>query len=204
MMQKTWKMIETLANEYSSESSQWELSNEYQHDRVSMVFKNLCVLVLWTNVASALEGLINLSIARCTLNSFIPLVAPKNALKLSWCLFQQRIFQKIYNWEILIKTQHKTNSPLLFCESMTNFSYLWDYYIVIRPVWTLISRRPPCINVHIYKNCHQYETSHVNRWELEMGIFICKITNTIVSRCVHTCLLPYRMISKKSAPWINP
>ena len=27
-------MIETLAHVYSSESTQWELSNEYQHDRV--------------------------------------------------------------------------------------------------------------------------------------------------------------------------
>ena len=33
-MQKTWKMTETLANGYSSESTQRELSNEYQHDRV--------------------------------------------------------------------------------------------------------------------------------------------------------------------------
>ena len=37
--------------------TQKEISNEYQHDRVEMVFKNLCVLVLWTKVASALEGL---------------------------------------------------------------------------------------------------------------------------------------------------
>ena len=50
-------MTETLAYGYSSESSQRELSNEYQHDRVEMVFKHLCVLVLWTKVASALEGL---------------------------------------------------------------------------------------------------------------------------------------------------
>ena len=35
-----------------------ELSNEYQHDRVYMIFKYLCILVLWTKVASALEGLI--------------------------------------------------------------------------------------------------------------------------------------------------
>ena len=34
MMQKTWKITETLAYGYSSESAQWELSNEYQHDRV--------------------------------------------------------------------------------------------------------------------------------------------------------------------------
>ena len=29
----------------------------YQHGRVKMFFKNLCALVLWTKVASALEGL---------------------------------------------------------------------------------------------------------------------------------------------------
>ena len=37
---------------------QLELSNEYQHDMVYMVFKDLCILVLWTKVASALEGLV--------------------------------------------------------------------------------------------------------------------------------------------------
>ena len=40
-------------------SAQRELFNEYQHDRVQMVFRNICVLVLWTKVASALEGLNN-------------------------------------------------------------------------------------------------------------------------------------------------
>ena len=57
MTQKRWKMTETLAYGYSSEGAQWELSNEYQHDRVQMVFKNLCILVLWTKIASALKGL---------------------------------------------------------------------------------------------------------------------------------------------------
>ena len=50
------KMTETLANGYSSEGSQRELSKEYQHDRM-MVFENICVFVFWTKVASALEGL---------------------------------------------------------------------------------------------------------------------------------------------------
>ena len=54
---KYLKMIETLANGYSSESTQQELSNEYQHDRVWMFFKILCVCVLWAKVASAFEGL---------------------------------------------------------------------------------------------------------------------------------------------------
>ena len=50
-------MTETLANGYSYESTRQELSNEYQHDRVSMVFEHICILVLWMKVASALEGL---------------------------------------------------------------------------------------------------------------------------------------------------
>ena len=49
-------MTETVAHEYSSERTQRELSNEYQHDRVEMVFKSLCIFVLWMKVASALEG----------------------------------------------------------------------------------------------------------------------------------------------------
>ena len=60
MIQKTYKMTETLAHGHSFESTQQELSNEYQHDRVKMVFKSLCVLVLWAKVASALEGLTHL------------------------------------------------------------------------------------------------------------------------------------------------
>ena len=50
-------MTETLANGYSNESTHRQLFNEYQHDRVLMVFKQLCVSVLQMNVASALEGL---------------------------------------------------------------------------------------------------------------------------------------------------
>ena len=57
LCEKPRKMTETLANGYSSESTPRELSNEYQHDRVWMIFKNLCVLVPWRKVASALEGL---------------------------------------------------------------------------------------------------------------------------------------------------
>ena len=47
-------MIETLAYGYSSESTQWETSHEYQHNRVKMVFKNLCIVVFGTKVASEL------------------------------------------------------------------------------------------------------------------------------------------------------
>ena len=51
-------MTETLAHGYSYESTQQELSDGYQHDRVSMVFISLCILVLGTKVSSALERLI--------------------------------------------------------------------------------------------------------------------------------------------------
>ena len=56
---KTLRITRTLSNGYSSESyTQRELSNEYQHDRVKMDFKNLCVLImLRTKGALALEGL---------------------------------------------------------------------------------------------------------------------------------------------------
>ena len=57
MQKNTRKITETLANGYSSENTRRELSNEYQDDRVSMVFQEFCILVLWTKVVSALEGL---------------------------------------------------------------------------------------------------------------------------------------------------
>ena len=56
-MQKKLKMTETLANGYSSESTQQELSNEHQHDRVKMTFIPFLLLVHWTKVISASEGL---------------------------------------------------------------------------------------------------------------------------------------------------
>ena len=57
MMQKPCKMIETLEHGYSSENTQRELSNDYQHDRVSKVFKIFASLCLGKKLASALEGL---------------------------------------------------------------------------------------------------------------------------------------------------
>ena len=52
-------MVETLANGYSSKSSQHKLSNEYQHDRVLTVFKNVWVLVLLMKVRMSGECLEN-------------------------------------------------------------------------------------------------------------------------------------------------
>ena len=56
----TEALTKTLAHGCSSESTLWELSNEYQHDSVKIFlfsFKLLCDLVLLTKVASALEVL---------------------------------------------------------------------------------------------------------------------------------------------------
>ena len=61
-MQKTFKMTKTLANGYSSDRTRQELSNEYQHDRVLKVLKNVCILVPLMKEASALEGLNGLSV----------------------------------------------------------------------------------------------------------------------------------------------
>ena len=52
-------MTETLAHGQSSEVTLRKLSIEYQHDRDKMVFNNLCVLVLWTKVFSAMEWLLS-------------------------------------------------------------------------------------------------------------------------------------------------
>ena len=57
MMEKSSKMIETLANGYSYDSARQELSNEYQHDRVKMIFTIFCFFVHWTEVTSASERL---------------------------------------------------------------------------------------------------------------------------------------------------
>ena len=88
---KTWKMTETLAHGYSSDSTQWELLNEYQHDRVTMIFKNLYVLVLWTKVASALEGL------RSSQAAMLENPRPREV----WCISQPRAAdQRLWDaWE---------------------------------------------------------------------------------------------------------
>ena len=58
-------MIEILANGYSSESTQQELSNEYQQDRVKMFSKKV-VFALWTKVASSLERLRDIAYFLCS------------------------------------------------------------------------------------------------------------------------------------------
>ena len=50
-------MAETLANGYSSDSTQRELLNEYLNDRVMMIFIIFCSFVHQTKVISALERL---------------------------------------------------------------------------------------------------------------------------------------------------
>ena len=61
---------------YSSESTKRELSNEYQYDRVQVVFESIRVLVLLTKVASELEGLKS-NMGLCVI---IPCGIPRNRL----------------------------------------------------------------------------------------------------------------------------
>ena len=56
-MQKKPKMYETLINGYSYDSTQRELSNEYQHDRVFKNFKIFYLFVPLTKIASEPKGL---------------------------------------------------------------------------------------------------------------------------------------------------
>ena len=56
-MQKHEKITETPANAYSSESTRRELSNEYQHDMITLIFMILCFFVLWAIAAVTLEGM---------------------------------------------------------------------------------------------------------------------------------------------------
>ena len=68
-MQKTRKITETLPNGYSSESTQRELSNEYQHDMVKMFFKDFCVFCALSECAlsivrvNTVMGMINGTVA---------------------------------------------------------------------------------------------------------------------------------------------
>ena len=58
MMQKYEKSLKAWHMGYnSSESTQREHSNEYQHDIVWVVFKTFCIFLPWMKVALALEGL---------------------------------------------------------------------------------------------------------------------------------------------------
>ena len=55
-------MSETQAYWFSSHSTQQELSNEHQHDRVTMFSEYFCGFAPWDKVISALNGLKHLSV----------------------------------------------------------------------------------------------------------------------------------------------
>ena len=86
-------MTETLAHGYSFESTLRELSNEYQQDRVYMIFKNLCFIVVWMKVALALEGL-----------TLLMLTATKSSLAILMKSSRQRHSKKTFDGEMLIRT----------------------------------------------------------------------------------------------------
>ena len=78
--------------------TQRELSNEKQHDRDSMLFKILCILVLWTKIASTLEGLLTLSCSqigqRAWHISWIPRI-PTRFVKLCFTVNSHRLVKYI-------------------------------------------------------------------------------------------------------------
>ena len=100
-MQKFLKITETMANGYSSESTRRELSNENQHDIVSMVFINLCNLVHWTKVALATNLHIECTHGLTTLNPTHQLMKCSKKLRRRILKangnnrFQSNIFQNI-------------------------------------------------------------------------------------------------------------
>ena len=49
-------MTEIIANGYSSDSTQQELSNEYQQDRVKMIFIIFCFLYIGRKLTQQLKG----------------------------------------------------------------------------------------------------------------------------------------------------
>ena len=68
-----WKLEKSLKSWHMGTylmSIQQTLSNEYQHDRVETIFKNLCFLVFSTNVALALEGLKVINHIQCYLKYY--------------------------------------------------------------------------------------------------------------------------------------
>ena len=117
-----WKMTETLANGYSYESTQWELSNEYQHDRVSMVFKRIC--------SCALDESIPISIGRVKWN------VPNNSpLTLSML--------RLLSW----KAQERSNiqnpffnpAMLVFNEKLMLSSIRWVHICQVSVIFQLFS-----------------------------------------------------------------
>ena len=51
--------METLVYVYVSDSTPNELSNEYQHGMVWMIFINVCLIVHWPKIAPASEWLLD-------------------------------------------------------------------------------------------------------------------------------------------------
>ena len=124
------------ANGYSSESTQWELSNEYQHDRVSMIFKNLCILVRWTKVASALEELVVSLPEECLSHGFqitmIPF-APELVRDSCACVSQLEDAKRVYVY-IYVCFMHSSACVSQLEDAKRAYVYMCVFY-AIRVHW---------------------------------------------------------------------
>ena len=82
---KNCKLIETLGNGYLSDRTQQLLSNEYQHDRVKMVFKDFASLSFGQKYPQYWKGPILLTLLANA--SVIP-----STVRMSWVGSQQGVF----------------------------------------------------------------------------------------------------------------
>ena len=134
IMQKSWENTETLTYGYSCESTQWELSNEYQHDRVWLVFRNIGVNVLWTKVASALEGLNHNS------HPFMPAVVKKREMfvatqPLTFCeiFYVFKLTRKLSSKVFWVQT--KPVKEISRCEGIANAVKGNSWMEIVRKTW---------------------------------------------------------------------
>ena len=100
LCKKCWKMTETLANRYSSESTQRELYNKYQHNRVKIIFIIFCFLVHWTKVTPALEGLsLKSNNMFCYMHHCKKSSKPLGICALFWDTFKYMLYLADYNFQ---------------------------------------------------------------------------------------------------------
>ena len=138
MMQKTWKITETLAYGYSPESTQRELSDEYQHDRVNLGGYQKCLPPYALDKSS-------LSIRR--FNPFIPALAKKSVyfcdISLMKAIFGKYLKEKCWSKSNLLYLQF---SFKYFCEFLLLSRYFpgpddWsDYLSDISPTKAIVRK----------------------------------------------------------------
>ena len=118
---KAWKITETLAYGYSSESARWELSNEYKHNKVKKLFqKYVHPCALDKGSLSIIEGLTQRSFS-CFSES---LLNYSNKHTHEMPVFQEKHGRLIY-YVVIVIISHKTSSVAIIDEEII---LLWIYH----------------------------------------------------------------------------